>query len=182
MTKVLGEDLCEYYHLTHGFNVAMLRYGAFTPCDFITYGQRLLGIGVDIRDCVAATVRSIELMLEGKELFGRFIIMPDHKQSEQVMQSFSEEFPAILNATNRDWPGLVDKYGIKIPQVITQHDLSSTKQVLGFEPSFNFATFLHELHQRDTTGRVFTDSPRWFFEQGIAPPEGIVWPEGHVFT
>lgn len=48
ITKVLGEDLCDYYHETHGVQIAMMRYGAFTACDLVTYGQRLLRHAVDL--------------------------------------------------------------------------------------------------------------------------------------
>jgi nucleoside-diphosphate-sugar epimerase len=177
ITKVLGEDLCEYYHLTHGFSIGILRYGAFTPCDLLTYGERILGIGVDIRDCVGATICAIERLQSGMELFGRFTVLPDHRFTEEKRQSLASEYPILLGAINPVWADLVAKYKIKIPPNVVQYDISSTQTILGFHPSFNFITFLEELEHRDKIGAITISAPRWYFEQGCHPPEGVIWPE-----
>ena len=177
MTKVLGEDLCEYYHLTHGMQVAMIRYGAFTPCDLITYGERLLGSGVDLRDCVNATVRAVDLLYDGFELFGQFTVLPDHKLPDEQLASFGSQYRRILNAMNPEWPTLIDRYSINIPDAVTQFDISSTQAVLGFQPAFNFLTFMEELERRDRSGEIADDFARWWFEQGIPAPENVIRPD-----
>jgi len=178
ITKVLGEDLCEYYHLTHGFAIAMLRYGAFTPCDLFTYGERILSIGVDPRDCVGATVQAIDQLQSGMKFFGHFTVMPDHKLSEKDLKSFGQQWRNRLSAANPAWPELIDKYKIRIPETLVQQDIASTQTVLGFRASYNFTTFLEELQHREEAGEIFTDSPRWCFEQGCPAPEGVVWLRG----
>ena len=177
MTKVLGEDLCEYYHLTHGMQVAMMRYGAFTPCDLMTYGERLLGSGVDSRDCVDATIRAVDLLADGSDQFGQFTVLPDHKLPDEHLASFGSRHRNILSSMNTGWPVLIDRYSISIPDVVTQADISSTKEVLGFQPAFNFLTFMEELERRDQSGEITEDSSRWWFEQGIPAPENVPWPD-----
>ncbi len=177
MTKVLGEDLCEYYHLTHGMQIAMMRYGAFTPCDLITYGERLLGRGVDARDCVNATMCAVDLLSKGSDLFGHFAVSPDHGLPDENLASFGRRYKGILSSMNATWPNLIDRYSIDIPDAVTQYDISSTQAALGFHPSFNFLTFLEELERRERSGEISVESPRWWFEQGIPAPENVVWPD-----
>jgi len=177
MTKVLGESLCEYYHLTHGMQVAMMRYGAFTPCDLITYGQRLLGSGVDVRDCANATMCAVDCLSGGADLFGRFTVMPDHGIAYNLLASFGREYRKALSSVNPEWPNLIKKYGIAIPDAMTHYDISSTQEALSFQPSFNFLTFMAELQRCDQAGEIGNDSPRWWFEQGIPSPADVVWPE-----
>lgn len=181
ITKVLGEDLCEYYHLTHGMNIAMMRYGAFTPCDLLTYGERILGVGVDARDCVGATISALDRLLAGQKLFGHFTVMPDHKVLEENRKSFGHQYSAILGAINPYWLDLVSKYRITIPTDLFQHDLTSTQTLLGYQPLYSFGSFFEELQGQDRIGRITPDTPRWCFEQGCRPPEGIIWPECFSF-
>jgi nucleoside-diphosphate-sugar epimerase len=177
MTKVLGEDLCEYYHLTHGMQIAMMRYGAFTPCDLITYGERLLGSGVDLRDCVNATIRAVDLLSDGSDLYGRFTILPDHKIQKEQLASFGSHYREILGVLNPEWLNLIDRYSISIPESVTQYDISFTQAALGFQSSFNFFSFMEELERRDRSGGISGDSPRWWFEQGIPAQENVPWPD-----
>jgi hypothetical protein len=71
---------------------------------------------------------------------------------------------------------LVDRYGIQMPESVTRYDLSSTVTELEFTPRYNFDTFLVELKEKDARGEVTPQSTRWWFEQGVAPPQGVVWP------
>jgi len=177
ITKVVGEDLCDYYHEGHDFQIAMMRYGSFTSCDLVTYGLRLLSDGVDRRDCVEATMRAVNLMSKGKPLFGRYIVMPLHPYSAEEQRRFGEAWKDILRQRDSVNVDMVQRYGIRIPQFLSQYDLSSTSKDLGFTPQHNFDTFLAELKRRDINREVTPDSPRWWFEQGVPTPEGVVWPE-----
>jgi nucleoside-diphosphate-sugar epimerase len=176
MTKVLGENLCEYYHLTHGFQVAMMRYGSFTPCDLVTYGERLLGSGIDRRDCVEATVRAVDLLAAGKPLFGRYTVMPSHPWSDDELAEFGRSWKAILARAQPDAAKLVERYGIRIPRSVARHDISAAGTDLGFAPRYDFETFLAELAEKDASGEVGRECPRWSFETGVPPVEGVVWP------
>lgn len=176
ITKVLGESLCDYYHETHGFRIAMMRYGAFTPCDLVTYGERLLGHGVDRRDCVEATVRAVGLLAEGRPLFGRYTVMPRHPWRDEDRAEFGHRWQDILTRAHPESVDLIQRYRIRIPRAIALHDLSSTQAHLGFAPRYDFETFLDELREKSASGAVSPGSPRWSFETGLPPSEGVVWP------
>lgn len=177
MTKVLGEDLCEYYHRKHEMQIPMIRYGAFTRCDLMTYGERLLGSGVDLRDCVNATMRAVDLLSDGANLYGHFTIKPDHELPDERLEYDGSQYKRILSEMNPEWSKLIERYSIRIPDCVTQDDISSTKAVLGFQPSFNFVTFMKQLERRDRSGDIPDDSPRWWFELGTPEPEKVVWPD-----
>ncbi len=177
ITKVLGEDLCDYYHETHGFDIAMLRYGAFTACDLVSYGQRLFTHGVDRRDCVDATARAVRLLAEGRPLSGRYTVLRDHPWSDEEHDEFGKRWEEILARSCSDAADLVRRYGLQMPESVRRRDLSALRADLGFEPQYHFETFLAELAAKDTGGEVTPDSPRWCFETGRAPVDGVVWPE-----
>lgn len=140
ITKVLGEDLCEYYHQTHGLQIAMMRYDAFTPCDLVSYGQRLLQNGVDRRDCVEATVRAVSALAAGERLFGRYIVARAHPWTDLAHEHFSRQWKEILVRACPQAVELVERYRIEMPQSVRRYDLSSTRGDLDFEPQYNFET------------------------------------------
>ena len=56
---------------------------------------------------------------------------------------------------DKHWPGyadLIEKYGIEFPESPLICDLDKTKTVLGYQPQYNFGTFLAELRARDEAG------------------------------
>jgi hypothetical protein len=47
---------------------------------------------------------------------------------------------------------LIDAYGIDIPSVVEQHDLSKITALTGWKPAIGFAEFLVDLQQRHRRG------------------------------
>ena len=176
ITKVLGEDLCDYYCQTHGLQIAMMRYDAFTPCDLVSYGQRLLQNGVDLRDCVEATARAVKAFAAGRELSGRFTVAREHPWTDQEHEQFGRRWKDILTRSCPQAVELIERYRIEMPKSVRRYDLAPTREALGFAPQYNFETFLDELARKDAAGLVTPQSPRWRFETGRAPEPGIVWP------
>jgi nucleoside-diphosphate-sugar epimerase len=172
-TKVVGETLCRHHHLAHGFRVAMMRYGSFTPCDLVTYGQRLLANGVDRRDCCEATLAALRGVMEGRVDFGAYTVLAEHPFTPADCDGDPRE------AVARHWPGqedLLDRYEVALPRSLVRHDLRATREALGWQGRHTFGTFLDALRRLDAAGAVRPDSPRWSFEQGTPPPESVVWP------
>jgi len=176
-TKILGEDLCRHYHLAHGFDVAMMRYGAFTPCDLVTYGLRLLEGGVDRRDCVEATLAALDAVIEGRARLSACTVLASHPFTDEERERFGADASAIVS---RYWPGfedLLERYRLKFPEKLQRPDTGAAEGDRAWECRYNFGTFLEELRRKDDRGLIRSESPRWRFESGTEPPEGIVWPD-----
>lgn len=178
ITKVMGEDLCDYYHLTHGMQIAMLRYGSFTPFDFVSCGERLLGMGIDVRDCASAAERAVDLLAEGAAMCERFILVASAFMPGEDRRRIVDDGDAYLATIDPCYPALVSKYGIKMPDGFREFDIETTRSILGLEPAYTFQRFLSDLKRMDRSGAVTAESPRWRFEEGTRPPEGVVWPPG----
>lgn len=153
-TKFVGEHLCGYYYRAHNMRVAVLRPWDFTPYggDFIRYGERLLGGGVDKRDVVHAALHAIERVIDGTIEWDWFEIGKDHPFTEAEVASFKSDPMAVIE---KYWPGygdLIEKYRITFPETPLVVDLSKTKNTLGYAPQYNFGTFLAELRERDRQG------------------------------
>jgi nucleoside-diphosphate-sugar epimerase len=152
VTKVIGEELCRSFQETTGASVAMLRYHEFVPKSYLQLGAQLLRNGLDRRDIASATVASVRAVLERRVKLFRTIVHTDHGMPEDVVNDFRNLGP--------DWceehvPGairLLQKYEIKLPEKVEQHDLSEAERVLGWKPSIGFLDFLRDLKERDARG------------------------------
>jgi nucleoside-diphosphate-sugar epimerase len=180
ITKVIGEDLCEYYHLTHDFKIAVIRFGSFTPFDFLSYGERLLNRGIDVRDCATAVERSLELLSRSSEFFERFNLVTSAFLKNDVRHSLINDTKRHLESIDPIYPDLVSRYGLNISTHFSDLDVKNVRGLLKMEPRYTFYNFLADLKQYDREGRVKPGTPRWRFEDGIKPPEDVVFPPGHT--
>ena len=155
LTKVLGEELCAYYHRVHGMRVIMLRPWDFTPYrDRKHYGERLLRGGVDRRDVLACVALAVE---NDSVEFGGFPVVREDPWTPEDVEAWPSDPAGVLD---RHLPGarsLVERYAFDLPESIRIFDISSTKQQLGYRPQHNFLTFLRELAVRDAAG----DAEEW---------------------
>ena len=142
----------------------------------VSYGRRLLTRGVDRRDCAAATVAALDGVLAGRIGLEAYTAVSDLPFTPEEREQFGRRAPDIIDSY---WPGsadLLQRYRFDLSRPLPPpFDLGAARQQLGHEPRHNFARFLEELRTRDARGEVTPDSPRWSFEQGGPPPEGIVW-------
>jgi nucleoside-diphosphate-sugar epimerase len=153
-SKFIGEHLCGYYHRVHGMRIGIIRPWDFTPYggDFIRYGERLLAGGVDRRDVVDATVKAIELVRQGSIQCEWFEIGKDHPFTAADCERFKRNPREVVESYWPGYGGLMDKYAIRFPERAIVCDLERTKSVLGFQPRYDFGTFLAELQERDAKG------------------------------
>lgn len=152
-TKVVGEELCEYYWQNHQIRYIALRPGGFTPWgkDFIKYGQRFMTIGVDRRDVLDA----IELAVENQTITNdSFRIMPDDPLSDDERRDWAGDPLAVLERHVPGSAALVRKYKLNVDQPPTTHDIEKTKKLLGWQPKYHLLTFLEQLKHLDETGQI----------------------------
>ena len=146
-TKVIGEELCEYYWRNHGIRYLALRPGDFTPWQsWLRYGVRLLYGGVDRRD----VLECIRLALENETVTNDwFPVQSDAVFSAAELETWDSD---PLACVERRFPGaaaLVQKYGLDIQARPLLPDLQKTTDALGWRPRHNFASFLDRLAELD---------------------------------
>lgn len=110
------------------------------------------GNGVDRRDVAAATVASVQAVLEHRVGLFRTVVHTDHGMPKEVVNNFRN---LGLGWCEEQVPGasrLIEKYGISLPEKVEQHDLSEAERVLGWKPKVGFLDFLRDLKARDEKG------------------------------
>lgn len=140
-TKKIGEQLCQFYHDQHGLEIIMLRPSDFTPFrDIRHYGERLLHGGVDRRDIIEA----VALAVDCKSTFGAYhTVRADPFTADDVQGYLSSPMEVI----EKVYPGareIIEKYKFTLPEQIHQTNLTIEQEELGYQPEYNFGTFIME--------------------------------------
>lgn len=150
-TKVIGEELCEYYHRNHKVKVARVRPSNFTPWnDFLEYGRRFItGGGVDREDVLDIVVRAVESDAYENEVFHA---QRDNWVSADERAAWPTRAAEILEAKVPGAAALVGKYGIDLKPLPEEVNVEATKRVLGWTCRHDFVTFLKRLKALDQEG------------------------------
>lgn len=159
LSKFVGEELCRFYHRTAGIRCIMLRPADFTPYrNRKQYGERLLRGGVDRRDVIAAAVLAVANDSVACEAFS---ILREDPWTPDDVQAWPQDPAAVLERHVSGARQLVERYGLSLPERIGPNDVAATKEKLGYQPKYNFITFLRELAERDDLG----DAAEWLQER-----------------
>lgn len=149
-TKVIGEELCEYYHRNHKIKVARIRPGNFTPWgSFLEYGSRFLGGGVDREDVLDIVVRATEMDTYENEIF---IALRENWVTDAERERWGKDAVAILESKVPGAGKLVEKYALDLRHVPEVSDTSVTQRVLGWRGKHTYLTFLQRLKELDAKG------------------------------
>jgi nucleoside-diphosphate-sugar epimerase len=150
LTKVIGEELCGFYHRRHGIRCTILRPADFTPYrDLKHYGERLLRGGVDRRDVQDIAALAVE---NGTIACEAFPVMREDPFTREDVQRWPDDPGGVLD---RHIPGarvLVERYGLELPEEISPPDVTASKEQLGYRPRYNAISFLRELAEHDRRG------------------------------
>ncbi|MDQ3540849.1 MAG: NAD(P)-dependent oxidoreductase [Chloroflexota bacterium] len=150
LTKVVGEELCGFYHRRHGLRCNILRPADFTPYrNRKHYGERLLRGGVDRRDVVEITALAAENDATELEAFSA---MRDDPFTPEDVQRWRDNPETVLEGHVAGAGVLVERYNLDLPEEIAPPDISLAKERLGYKPRYNFVTFLRELAEHDRGG------------------------------
>lgn len=156
VTKVIGEDLCRTYHNMMRVPFAMLRYHDFVPKGYLAFGEKLLYNGVDARDVASSNLASVQAGLAGRYDLFRTIVHTNHGMPDEVRTDFATHGPAWCETQVPGSAALLEKYGLRLPRGVEQHDLSEAKEKLGWAPQVSFITFLKDLAAREARGEDVT--------------------------
>ncbi len=159
LSKVIGEEVCQFYHRVHGIRCVMLRPGDFTPYrNRKQYGERLLRGGVDRRDVHQAAALAVDNETVACEAFP---ISREDPFGPNEIEAWPNDPAAVLERYVPQARLLVDRYGLDLPEHVNCPDVAMSKQRLGYQPRYNFITFLRELAERDARG----DAVNWIEQE-----------------
>jgi nucleoside-diphosphate-sugar epimerase len=151
-SKVIGEELCEFYFSVHGVRAIILRPADFTPYhNRKQYGERLLRGGVDRRDVYQAAALAVEAPGIG---CAAFPVMRGDPWTAQEIALWEHDPLAVLEHYVPEARRLMSSYDLQLPKAISVPDISTTRSTLGYRPEYNFVSFLHELAVHDVAGDV----------------------------
>ncbi len=151
-SKVVGEELCQFYFRVHGIRSTMLRPADFTPYrDRKQYGERLLRGGVDRRDVHQAAALAVE---NDAITCAAFPVMRADPWTPEEIDLWKDDALAVLEHYVPTARALVATYGLQLPETISVPDISRTQVELGYQPAYNFVSFLCELAEQDQAGHA----------------------------
>ena len=159
-SKVVGEELCQFYCRVHGIRCIMLRPADFTPYrDRQHYGERLLRGGVDRRDVHQAAALAVD---NATITCAAFPVLRADPWTPDEVELWRQDPLAVLEHYVPQARELVATYGLQLPEQIDVPDISATRSALGYQPEHNFVSFLRELAEREQAG----DAATWLVQPG----------------
>ena len=159
-SKVVGEELCQFYWRVHGIRCIMLRPADFTPYrDRKHYGERLLRGGVDRRDVHQAAALAVE---NDAITCAAFPVLRTDLWTPEEADLWRHDPLAVLEHYFPEARKLVSRYDLQLPDQIHVPDISATQSALGYQPEHNFVSFLRELAEREQAG----DAATWLAQPG----------------
>ena len=162
-SKKMCEDLARFYSYADHIHTVAYRLGMFVPENFIRYGFRLLKGGVDDRDVAQAFLLGLA---NDSIMFDTFNIMAEVPFSKEEFQQWRQEPEALLE---RYFPGLselVEAHGENLDELAKMWgyvywSIDKAKQMLGYEPKYNFPQFYEALKQNNETHYPYANLPWW---------------------
>lgn len=144
LTKVLCEDLCQHFAVTHGAMVTALRCTRFCLQMDVEDNVRKLAQGVDVRDAACAHV--LAALRRFQPGFSAYVIAARVPFQPDDARALYDDAHSVIE---RYFPGAVDAFArraIDLPRSIGRvHDIGRARRELGFQPSHNFAELLEDL-------------------------------------
>jgi nucleoside-diphosphate-sugar epimerase len=160
LSKIVGEELCQFYWRVHGIRCIMLRPADFTPYrDRKHYGERLLLGGVDRRDVHQAAALAVD---NDTITCAAFPVLRADPWTPDEVELWHQDPLAVLEHYVPQARQLVATYGLQLPEQIAVPDISATRSALGYQPEYNFVSFLRELAEREQAG----DAATWLAQAG----------------
>ena len=147
LTKRIGEEMCEFYARTHGFHVAILRYGHFEPADWRVEGLSRLNNGMDREDVAQANELALGCVVAEEIKCETFLIQCAKPFIDADWPELQYD-PAVV--IERYYPGataLLAQQKLSVPRIHLRYDITKATALLGYDPQHNFDQFLARLRQ-----------------------------------
>ncbi len=160
-TKRVGEGIAEHYVKNHNLNILTLRPRAFIPfwnkevySSFVEWAKWFWKGAVHINDVAQAVMLGIDF-LSTKQMSGHMILPVDgaYEYTQDDLQNWDKlGSGTTFKKYYAKYYDLAIKYGLDPAVQPTRQDISSTKQILGFEPRYSLMNLLEDLSQYGETG------------------------------
>lgn len=147
LSKMLAEEMCDFYARQYGFHIAMLRYGRYSVGDWKTVGVSRLTTGLDREDAAQANELALGAVLAEEFRCEPFLVQCAKPFVEDDWPGLVEDPQSVLE---RYWPGSVELlllHGLMVPKVYHRWDIHRAETVLGYAPEHNFDQFLARLRR-----------------------------------
>jgi len=136
LSKVVNEQMSEFYARVHGMDITCLRYGGFfAPHEGPDYVKLLLSWFVHTEDVAQAVHLAVESKIEGYRVY---VVTPKIRFTDAA----SEELVRDANAAvKRHYPKeyeIVKAKGISFDPIVMWWDSSKAQRELGFAPEHSF--------------------------------------------
>jgi nucleoside-diphosphate-sugar epimerase len=163
-SKILAEQIADFYFRKHKMNVLTLRPRAFIPPwnrsvykSYVEWAEWFWQGAVHIDDVAQAVVKGIEFVCSNNQLQEHYILPVDgaYEYSDQDLSSWDEFGPgSTFKKYYEKYFELVKSHGLDPSVKPRKLDISATKKQLGYEPSFSLGTLLEELSRQPVTKTI----------------------------
>lgn len=157
LSKVVGEEFCQYFNTEHGLKIIGLRYGTFGSRDFLGTGFGMLGTTVHgnmirTEEVVRVTLAAVE---NESINYGMYDVQTPLPFSPSEEWSYLQGNRVEVLAQH--WPQhreLIERYVSHLPPAINTVRMARTQKDLGVTIEHDFGWFLDELARREAAGTV----------------------------
>lgn len=156
-TKLLSEELCDFYFDTRNLNIISLRPRAFIPFtntyaykSFIEWAEWFWKGAVHIDDVSQAVAQSIYL-LSSKKMEKHYKLMVDgaYEYKPEDIAEWDQEGPAsTFNKYYAKYYDIVKNSGLDPTVAPEIKDISKTNEILGYIPKYSLKNLLEDLDNR----------------------------------
>jgi UDP-glucose 4-epimerase len=160
LSKVVSEQIGEYFAHSQGIITVALRLGMFVPESWERYGFRLLFGGVDDRDVAQAAV--LALTHQPASGFDVFNIMADTPFTAMDLEPLQKDPAGVIE---RYWPGTKQLFAnVNLSEVMRGRTVwppDKAKRLLGYRPRYNFTEFVAAFRAGNVAHYPFANLSWW---------------------
>ncbi len=152
LTKVVGEEMCQYFNHRHHLKVLGLRFGTFGPTNFLNLGFGMLTNRVAEEEVIKSVIAALANQTISFGMYDVQTPLPFTPEDEWLYRRGQR-----VEMLQRHWPqhaDLIEKYAQHLPPKIDSVDVRRTEEDLDWHVVYDFGWFLDELSKRDREGTI----------------------------
>ncbi len=158
MSKILAEQIADFYFRKHNLNVVTLRPRAFIPHwnhavykSYVEWAKWFWGGAVHIDDVAQAVLKAIDYVSSNGQLKEHLILPIDgaYEYTDSELANWDREGPgSTFRKHYEKYIELVESKGLDPALKPRKLAISQTRKHLGYEPTFSLGSLLRELSEQ----------------------------------